>query len=531
MKRSILFIIFLFFLINQIFSISNEFIDIRIATINANTNDIFSRKAKGRFTAGTYDYKRILFGWPDAIWSSFTTIKIDTPGNTLAIFGSASGSFVSDPTDSFDAMNNSKNSCIWSKNNIEIKQEITIIKNPRDNINYDTFEIKYTLKNNNTFTAYAGVRILLDTQLGNNDNSPIIVNGEGRITQEKKWTGLNVPDAWVTYDNIDSPQIKAEGILSLFGATKPDQLIIGQWDYMKEDASLWDYEVHAIDITDTAVAIFYNPVTILAGGEVVFKTYYGLPGLSGGNLNITKSVDKNEADRGDTLSYNLDYINSGTTSISNLIIWDTIPLNTQFVDASSGFNLTGNVIYWNIVGILSTNTAYSLWFKVLIGDTTGLFIQNKASSSYIDDYWNIKEIKDSNTVFTNIFTATITPTLTITQTHTVSPTYTVTPTYTNTPVNLDMELIGSFPNPVETVVKIVVKLTRDAELYLKIFDVSGEIVKEINKEGEKGFNTISWDLRNTKFMPVASGVYLYSVEAIASEKEKIKKSGKIAVVK
>lgn len=533
MKRGFFFTFFLILIIHPIFSISNEFVDARIATINANINDIFSRKAKARFTMGTSNNKRFLYGWPDAVWSSFTTVKIDIPGNTSVIYGSASGIFVQEPIDSIDISNNTKNTTIWNINNIDIMQELTIISNPRDGINKDTFEIKYTLKNNNTFTAYAGIRILLDTQLGNNDNSPIIVNGEGRIIQEKKWVGVNTPEAWVTYDDIDNPQIKAENILSLYGATKPDQLIIGQWDYMKEDANLWDYTVHPHDITDTAVAIFYNPVSILVGEQIIFKTYYGIPGISGGNLNITKSVDKTEADRGDILSYNLDYINSGTSDISNLVIWDTIPLNTNFYDASSGYNTstTYGLIFWDIPGVISTNTAYSLWFRVIVNDNPGLTVLNGASSSYIDGYWNEKEVKISNTVWTNIFTATITPTSTITQTHTVSPTFTVTPTFTNTPVALDMELTGSFPNPAENHAKIIIRLTKEALLFLKIYNVSGEVVREMDISGAKGYNVITWDLRNSDFMPVSSGVYLYSIEAVASDKEKIKKHGKIAIVK
>ncbi len=533
MKRDIFFVIFFIFVIPPIFSISNEFVDARIATINANTNDIFSRKAKARWTAGTSGYKRILYGWPDAIWSSFTTIKIDIPGNTIVIYGSSSGTFSQEPTDSFDTYGNSKNTTVWNKNNLEIKQEITIVDNPRDGINKDTFDIKYTIKNNNTFTAYAGIRILFDTQLGNNDNSPIIVRGEGRIIQEKKWIGIDIPQAWVTYDNIDNPQIKAEGILSLYGATKPDQLIIGQWDYMKEDANLWDYAVHPQDITDTAVAIFYNPVTILTGEEIIFKTYYGIPGISGGNLNITKSVDKTQADRGEVLSYNFDYINTGIENISNLIIWDTIPVNTNFIDGSNGYNTSAvyGLVFWDIPGVITTNTAYSLWFRVIINDNPGLVVSNTAKSSYIDTYWNEKEIKNSNTVYTDIFTATITPTWTITQTYTVSPTSTITPTFTNTPVDLDMELTGSFPNPASNPVKIIIKLTREAELFLKIYNVSGEIVREIKTNGTTGYNVIMWDLRNSDFIPVASGVYLYSIEAVVSDKERIKKYGKIGVVK
>jgi flagellar hook assembly protein FlgD len=94
-----------------------------------------------------------------------------------------------------------------------------------------------------------------------------------------------------------------------------------------------------------------------------------------------------------------------------------------------------------------------------------------------------------------------------------------------------MEISGIFPDPAVNSAKIVVKLTRDAELFLKIYDVSGEIVRRINTKGVNGYNVIVWDLRNSSYFPVSSGVYLFSVEAVVSEKEKIKKFNKMSVVR
>lgn len=37
---------------------------------------------------------------------------------------------------------------------------------------------------------------------------------------------------------------------------KPDRLLIGQWDYSKEDAARWTYVIHPVDITDTVAAMY-----------------------------------------------------------------------------------------------------------------------------------------------------------------------------------------------------------------------------------------------------------------------------------
>jgi uncharacterized repeat protein (TIGR01451 family) len=293
--------------------------------------------------------------------------------------------------------------------------------------------------------------------------------------------------------------------------------------------------MHPVNITDTAVAVFWYPVTITAyGGTVDFITYYGLPYNSGAELGITKTVDLPVAAYGDVLSYNISYSNTGGMDLSNLLIWDPIPPNSSFLDASPGYDTWTaiNTVSWPFPSdIISQGTAYDLWFRVSLTARTGLTIDNRAHASYTDSYWNDKEVKYSNKVTTGILTATITQTHTITPTSTITPTYTVTPTSTNTPVPLVMEFTGVFPNPSDKDVNFIIKLSRVADVEVRIFTVSGERVARINKACDKGHNAVLWDCKNANGKREASGVYLYVVDAVTERNEKITARGKFALLR
>jgi hypothetical protein len=134
-------------------------------------------------------------------------------------------------------------------------------------------------------------------------------------------------------------------------------------------------------------------------------------------------------------------------------------------------------------------------------------------------------------VITGILTATITPTHTITQTHTITPTFTITPTATNTPVELVMSDMGPYPNPSEKEVRIIFFLSRYADVNLTFYTVSGETVAEIGGTYPSGFNTVLWNNKNVSKQPVAAGVYLYSILAKTEKGEKVRSSGKLAIIR
>lgn len=74
----------------------------------------------------------------------------------------------------------------------------------------------------------------------------------------------------------------------------------------------------------------------------------------------------------------------------------------------------------------------------------------------------------------------------------------------------EFELIQNFPNPFNSSTSISVKLPRDANIKLDIYNSLGQMVKNIT-EGyhQAGIHTFSWDGVDAAGVPVASGVYYY----------------------
>ncbi len=162
---------------------------------------------------------------------------------------------------------------------------------------------------------------------------------------------------------------------------------------------------------------------------------------------------------------------------------------------------------------------------------------------------------------------TITPTLTITQTYTISPTLTATMTYTKTVsqtctytqtttftisptgtitptpsmtctetitptpvIPFCLTLYKNSPNPCSYGTNIIYQLCDEADVNVKIYTISGEVVVKLSQHSQPGMNSIYWDTKNKSGKGVASGTYIYSLEAVEG-REKQKQWGKMAVVK
>jgi parallel beta-helix repeat protein len=76
----------------------------------------------------------------------------------------------------------------------------------------------------------------------------------------------------------------------------------------------------------------------------------------------------------------------------------------------------------------------------------------------------------------------------------------------------------NFPNPFNPVTRISYQLPTTSSVQLKIYDLLGREVRTLVFEEQKaGFYTVAWDGRSHSGEPLASGVYLYRLEAISKE--------------
>jgi hypothetical protein len=74
-----------------------------------------------------------------------------------------------------------------------------------------------------------------------------------------------------------------------------------------------------------------------------------------------------------------------------------------------------------------------------------------------------------------------------------------------------------------------IHLGRPARIILTLYDLTGQRVRRMTLQGLPGPNRMEWDLRNLAGSPVASGLYLYWIEAPGLSRED--SLGKVAVIR
>lgn len=123
---------------------------------------------------------------------------------------------------------------------------------------------------------------------------------------------------------------------------------------------------------------------------------------------------------------------------------------------------------------------------------------------------------------------TATPTITPTPTNTPTATPTDTPcgwpgpTCTPTPTPLPPAVFSALAEPNvtdgQTPVNFLVNLPAPALITLSVYDIAGEEVYSTSMEGALGTNPISWPPKNQGGQALASGIYIYAVQAGGGQK-------------
>jgi hypothetical protein len=250
-----------------------------------------SVSASGCFVAGTTggdpatindDNKRLLFGYPSGIWSTYPSLRVTNGGTTNDYLLGYNEAPIAYPTN-----NGTTLLVVWSEEGVRVEQRISFAINPVTG-RADTTSIEYTLQNNNASNRSIGLRLLLDVMIGGNDGAPYFILGNGRVTQQFEWTGTNVPDYWIAYESptFDPNGLQGRGQLTGSGATKPNRFVIADWPQAYGTA--WDYTVNPSDsvTNDSAVLLYYNPVTLPPGQRIVYKTFYGINAAAQAQLEL-----------------------------------------------------------------------------------------------------------------------------------------------------------------------------------------------------------------------------------------------------
>ena len=198
----------------KVIEIKNEFIKIIVNKGPFDLGRFSIETTKGDPKNITDDNELLIYGRPIP-WTSYTTIKID---NKNYIFGGKSKK-----TERRVGIKANYGNVIMQKKydneiititefgKIQVTQRLSFLRNPITKVK-DTAIINYSILNNDTITHNIGIRIMLDTKLGTNDGTPFRI-GEKTITSELRLEKKELADYWLTFDNLITPNVIAQGTL------------------------------------------------------------------------------------------------------------------------------------------------------------------------------------------------------------------------------------------------------------------------------------------------------------------------------
>lgn len=276
----------------------------------ANTGRFGLKTLSGDPATPLDDDKLLTFDFTGATSNTRIWIDSDTPiygGSTF--LGLGLGDFVDAPTAAEGRVTST-----WEQEGIRVEQVLSYVQGSTTE-RVDTMQIKYILANEGAQTHDVGLRIMLDTLIGDNDGVPFVVPGrEGIASRAIDLRGSAIPDF---VQALERPNLADPGVivnLTLRGAdaTPPDRLVISAW--CEENAG-WDYyrdlggDDHPLDrcgvagqTPDSAVALYFDPQALAPGEQRTVVTYYGLGGISstesgntGLSLTFNRSVQQGDA--------------------------------------------------------------------------------------------------------------------------------------------------------------------------------------------------------------------------------------------
>ncbi len=250
--------------------------------------------AEGRFAIETTggaplrdndNNKPLVYGRPKP-WTSYTTIRID--GENF-VFGGKTGRRAGGSANYGEVITSPeiRDDAIYTATrfgDIVVEQILGFTKSSTTGL-FDSVEIKYRIKNNSTELKNIGLRIMLDTMLGENDGAPFRA-GENAITTDRMYTRGKLPNFWQAFDSISSPHVTSQGTLKGPGVTAPDEVYFSDWGSLADGAWNFDFNEGEEFIRkgeyeiDSAIALMWEPVAISPGKEETFVTTYGLGGIT-----------------------------------------------------------------------------------------------------------------------------------------------------------------------------------------------------------------------------------------------------------
>jgi hypothetical protein len=168
----------------------------------------------------------------------------------------------------------------WSYHEILVRQAVRLV--PGDvSQRMDTIRVTYQLKNTGTTTREVGLRVMLDTLIGDNDGVPFIVPGrEGIVTNPLVLEGAQVPDFVRSLErpSLESPGVVVDiNLVPSEGEERPGELVLSHWP---GGGAEWNYDRYSPFNADSAAGLYYASAPLQPGRSRSMGFSYGLGTLS-----------------------------------------------------------------------------------------------------------------------------------------------------------------------------------------------------------------------------------------------------------
>ncbi len=227
----------------------------------------------------------LIYGRPQP-WPSYTTIKIN--GENY-VFGGETGrragrdglyGQVKTPP---QVIEGEKILTVTDYDGILVEQILSFSRGITTGL-YDSARIEYRIENTTEQEKEIGIRIMLDTMLGENDGAPFMVRDQ-TVDTDRRIAGEDLPDFWQAFDSISTPTVISQGTFRRPEVTVPEAVYFSDWGSLAD--GIWNFDFNpgqefiragGFDI-DSAMAMYWNPETLLPGESRVYSTEYGLGGV------------------------------------------------------------------------------------------------------------------------------------------------------------------------------------------------------------------------------------------------------------
>ena len=250
--------------------LSNEFVEIHV---DKEKGYFYLKTTGGDPQITTDSNKRLLFygklstGVMEA--SSRAFIQID---GVVYRYGESTGVFEDKPQLQGDAIVSR-----WLVEGVSVGQSFRLVEGS-DTGNPDTIMVEYTISGQEGDERNVGLKMFLDTLLGDNDGAPFSLADKGTITREIAFEQSDIPDFWYATDSLSNPTVRAQGTLRGDDLTTPGRIVFA--DLGNLSLKEWDYDPRPdFTIKDSAVLLYW-PAAPLKDEPRRIATYYGIYGLS-----------------------------------------------------------------------------------------------------------------------------------------------------------------------------------------------------------------------------------------------------------